>query len=193
MQVIETPLATCQVRAWSGTLGLLRCGATCCRRTLSLARRRSGLRSHDQWGFGHRRGLGEWHYPHGDRQHNDGDYGDLTVTTAAGYATDPEYIGTPPYGGVCGIHSPPDIYVYVDSGVAFNSGNGIPAIAGLPSILAAASTAGIAAGVAAGATGLINLDYPTIHGADHNADGSLRLWIPWTGSTTRLSSREATI
>ena len=104
--------------------------------------------------------------------------GDPTVTTSAGYATWPQYIGNPPYAAWWnGISNPPEIYVYVDSNVAFNSGNGIAAIAGLLAILAAA-TGGIAAGVAAGVIGLLYLDYSTIYGADHNPDGSLSLWIP---------------
>lgn len=105
-------------------------------------------------------------------------YGDPTITTSVGYATFPEYIGNPPYAGWWnGISNPPEIYIYIDSGVALNSGNGVAGIAGLLSILAAA-TAGVAAGVAAAALVLLNADYSTIYGADHNPDGSLSLWIP---------------
>jgi hypothetical protein len=103
---------------------------------------------------------------------------DPTVTTPFGYADYPQYIGNPPYASWWnGISNPPEIYVYIDSDVAFNSGQGAGEVAGILGILAAA-TAGVAAGVAAAAVVLVGLDYSTIYGADHNADGSLSLWIP---------------
>jgi hypothetical protein len=107
-----------------------------------------------------------------------GSGGDPTVSTPVGYARFPSYIGNPPYAAWWnGISNPPEIYIYIDSGVAFNGGNGVAGIAGLLTILAAA-TVGIAAAITAGVVELLYLDYSTIYGADHNADGSMSLWIP---------------
>jgi hypothetical protein len=105
--------------------------------------------------------------------------GDPTVYVGASYASYPVYVGNPPYAAWWnGISNPPEIYVYLDPGTAFNAGNSVAAIAAFIAILGAIPAAGIVAAVGAGVVALLSLDYNIIYQADHSSDGSLSLWIP---------------
>jgi hypothetical protein len=61
----------------------------------------------------------------------------------------------------------------------------VAAVAAFLAILGAIPAVGIVAALGGGVVALLSLDYNTIYQADHNADGSLSLWIPadWVNLT----------